>query len=84
MSYTTALASFQPGPGTNNDGLGMIYEDVTVTGSGDTSGTYVTNFVKTPIRALGPFVVTFSGQTATISSASLTGAETLRIIGFAG
>jgi hypothetical protein len=83
MSYTTALASFQPGPGTNNDSLGMLYEDVSVTGSGDTSGTYVTNFVKQPIRALGGFfVVTFSGQTATISSAALTGTEYLRIIGF--
>jgi hypothetical protein len=83
MSYTTALSSFQPGPGTNNDGSGMIYEDVSITGSGDTSGTYVTNFVKSPQRALGPFVVTFSGQTATISGAALTGTETLRIIGFA-
>jgi len=82
MSYTTALASYQPGPGQNNDGSGMIYEDVTVTGSGDTSGSYVTKFVKQPIRALGPFVVTFSGQTASISGASLTGSETLRIIGF--
>ena len=83
MSYTTALASYQPGPGCDNDGSGMIFEDVTVTGSGDTSGSYVTNFVKQPIRALGPFVVTFSGQTATISGAALTGSETLRIIGFA-
>ena len=83
MSYTTALASFQPGPGTNNDGSGMIYEDVTVTGAGDTSGTYTTSYVKQPQRALGPFVVTFSGQVATISGAALTGSETLRIIGFA-
>lgn len=83
MAYTTALASYQPGPGTNDDGLGMIYEDVTVTGSGDTTGTYVTKFVKQPQRALGPFVVAFSGQTATISGPSLTGSQTLRIIGFA-
>jgi len=83
MSYTTALASYQPGPGTDNDGQGMLFEDVSVTGSGDTSGTYVTKYVKQPQRALGPFVVTFSGQTATISGPSLTGTQTLRIIGFA-
>lgn len=83
MSYTTALASYQPGPGKNEDGSGMIYEDVTVTGSGDTSGTYTTKFVKQPQRALGPFVVTFSGQVATISGPSLTGSQTLRIMGFA-
>ena len=84
MAYTTALAPYQPGAGTNDDSSGMIYEDVTVTGSGDTTGTYVTSFVKQPQRALGGFfVVTFSGQTATITSASLTGAQTLRIIGFA-
>lgn len=83
MSYTTALASNQPGPGTDNGGLGMIFEDVSITGAGDTSGSYVTNFVKQPQRALGPFVVTFSGQTATISGPSLTGTEYLRIIGFA-
>ena len=82
MSYTTALASYQPGPGTNNDGLGMLYEDVSVTGAGDTTGTYTTKFVKQPQRALGPFVVTFSGQVATITGPSLTGTETLRIIGF--
>lgn len=83
MSYTTALAAYQPGPGINNDSSGMLYEDVLVTGSGDTSGTYVTKFIKQPQRALGPFVVTFSGQTATISGPALTGSETLRIIGFA-
>jgi hypothetical protein len=61
----------------------MIYEDVSILGAGDTTGTYTTSFVKQPIRALGPFIVTFSGQVATISSASLTGTEYLRIIGFA-
>ncbi len=83
MSYTTALASYQPGPGMNDDGSGLIYEDVSITGSGDTSGTYVTKFVKQPVRGLGPFIVTFSGQTATISGPSLTGTETLRIMGWA-
>jgi hypothetical protein len=82
MAYTTALASFQPGPGTNNDGLGMLYEDITVVGAGDTTGTYVTNFVKTPIRVLGPFTYSISGQTVTLGSASLTGTELARIIGF--
>lgn len=83
MSYTTALATYQPGPGMNDDGSGLIFEDVLITGAGDTSGSYVTKFVKQPVRALGPFVVTFSGQTASISGASLTGTETLRIMGWA-
>ncbi len=83
MAYTTALASFQPGPGTNEDGAGMIYEDITVTGAGDTTGTYTTNFVKQPIRVLGPFTYTISGQGVTLSSAALTGVATARIIGFA-
>ena len=82
MSYTTALAAYQPGPGTDSNGMGMLFEDVSVTGAGDTSGTYVCQFIKQPQRALGPFVVTFSGQTATISGPSLTGTETLRILGF--
>ena len=81
MSYVTALASFQPGP--SPDGNGMIYEDVLITGSGDTSGTYVTKFVKQPQRVLGPFTYTISGQTVTLGSAALTGTELARIIGFA-
>ena len=82
MAYTTALAAYQPGPGCNNDGLGMIYEDITVTGSGDTTGTYTTQFVKQPQRVLGPFTYTISGQVVTLGSASLTGVEVARIIGF--
>jgi hypothetical protein len=82
MAYTTALAALQPGPGCNNDGLGMLFEDITVTGSGDTTGTYVTNFVKQPQRVLGPFTYSISGQTVTLSSASLTGVTTARIEGF--
>lgn len=82
MSYTTALATPQPGPGTNNDGAGMIYEDITVVGSGDTSGTYTTQFVKQPLRVLGPFTYSISGQVVTLGSASLTGTETARIIGY--
>lgn len=84
MSYTTSLAPLQPGPGQNNDGSGMIYEDVKVVGAGDTSGTWTTQFVKQPQRILGPFTLTsISGQVVTIGSASLTGTEYMRVIGFA-
>ena len=82
MAYTTALAAYQPGPGTNNDGQGMLYEDITVIGSGDTTGTYTTQFVKQPQRVLGAFTYTISGQVVTLGSASLTGVEVARIIGF--
>jgi len=82
MAYTTALAAYQPGPGCNNDGSGMLYEDVLVTGAGDTSGSWVTQFVKSPQRVLGPFVYSISGQTVTLSGASLTGTEIARVIGF--
>jgi len=82
MSYTTALAAYQPGPGTNNGGMGMIYEDVLVTGAGDTSGTWTTQFVKSPQRVLGPFVYSISGQVVTLSGPSLTGTEIARVIGF--
>ncbi len=82
MSYTTALAAYQPGPGTNNDGSGTLFEDVLVTGAGDTSGTWTTQFIKQPLRVLGPFTYSISGQTVTLGSASLTGTEVARIIGF--
>ncbi len=83
MSYTTAAVPYQLGPGMNNDGTGMIFEDIQVTGSGDTSGTYVTKYVVQPLRVLGPFTYTISGRTVSLASASLTGVETARIIGFA-
>lgn len=83
MAYTTALATPQPGPGTNDDSSGMIYEDITVTGAGDTTGTWTTQFVKQPQRVLGPFTYSISGQVVTLGSASLTGVEVARIIGFA-
>jgi hypothetical protein len=83
MAYTTALAPFQPGPGTNDDGSGMIYEDVLVTGSGDTTGTWTTQFVKQPQYVLGPFVYSISGQVVTLSGAALTGTQIARVIGFA-
>ena len=81
MSYTTALASGQIGP--SPDSNGMIYEDITVTGSGDTSGTYTTKYVKQPQRVLGPFTYSISGQVVTLGSAALTGTESARIIGYA-
>jgi len=83
MAYTTALAAYQPGPGTNDDGSGMIYEDVLVTGAGDTTGTWTTQFVKQPLRVLGPFVFSISGQVVTLSGASLTGTQIARVMGFA-
>ncbi len=83
MAYTTALAAYQNGAGANNDGSGMVFEDITVLGAGDTTGTYVTKFVKQPLRVLGAFTYSISGQTVTLGSASLTGTEVARIIGFA-
>ena len=81
MAYTTALASYQPGPfpGPN----GMIQEDITVTGSGDTTGTYTTKFVKQPQYVIGPFTYSISGQVITLGSASLTGTSAARVVGFA-
>jgi hypothetical protein len=61
----------------------MIYEDILVTGAGDTTGTYTTKFVKQPQRVLGPFTYSISGQVVTLGSASLTGTESARIIGYA-
>ncbi len=81
MAYTTASAPYQIAPGMDNGG--MIYEDITVTGSGDTTGTFVCKYVVQPQRVLGPFTYTISGRTVTLGSASLTGVETARIIGFA-
>lgn len=82
MAYTTALAPYFTGPGTTTDGSGMVYEDITVTGAGDTTGTYVCKFLKQPQRVLGPFTYTISSQTVTLSSASLTGVTSARIIGW--
>ena len=82
MAYSTTLAPYQPGPGCNNDGMGMLFEDVQVTGSGDTTGTWTTQFIKQPQRVLGPFVYSISGQTVTLSGAALTGTQIARVIGF--
>ncbi len=84
MSYTTSAPPYQIGPGMQNDSVGMIFEDVKVVGSGDTSGNYTAKFVKQPQRIEGPFTLTsISGQVVTFGSASLTGTEYMRIIGFA-
>jgi hypothetical protein len=81
MAYTTALAPYQPGPSPGPNG--MIFEDITVTGSGDTAGTWTTKFVKQPQYVIGPFTYSISGQVVTLGSASLTGVEGARVIGFA-
>ena len=81
MAYTTSLATGQVGP--SPDSNGMVYEDVTVVGAGDTTGTWTTLYVKQPLRVLGPFTYSISGQVVTLGSASLTGTETARVIGYA-
>ena len=80
MSYTIASVSgiSWPAPDAN----GMIYEDITVTGSGDTTGTYTTKFVKQPQYVLGGFIYSFSGQVATLSGVTLTGTMAARIVGY--
>jgi len=82
MAYTTALAAYQPGPGCDTGGMGMLFEDVLVTGSGDTTGTYTTQFIKQPQRVLWLGTYSISGQVVTLSSASLTGTAIARVIGF--
>lgn len=80
--HAITLADNQPGP--SPDGMGFVYEDVQVIGTGGTTGVYTTNFVKTPERVIGgPFTFTFSGQDVTFNSAALTGTTWARIIGFA-
>ncbi len=80
MAYTTASVAGVNWP--SPDGNGMVYEDITVVGAGDTTGTYVTKYVKQPIFVRGPFTYTISGQTVTLGSASLTGTETAQIVGY--
>jgi len=79
--HAITLASGQVGP--SPDSNGMIYEDVTVVGTGGTTGAYTTQFVKQPQRVLGPFTYSFSGQVVTLGSAAMTGTESARIIGYA-
>jgi hypothetical protein len=81
MAYTTAAVAYQLGPSPDN--WGMIHEDITVVGAGDTTGTYTTQWVKQPQYVQGPFTYSVSGQVVTLGSASLTGTEVARIIGYA-
>jgi hypothetical protein len=78
-----AITLATPLGGPSPDDSGLIYEDVQVVGTGGTSGTYVTNFVRQPQRVLGPFTYSFSGQTVTLGSAAFTGTEMVRIFGYA-
>jgi hypothetical protein len=78
-----AIALATPLGGPSPDESGLIFEDVAVTGTGGTTGTYTTNFVKQPLRVLGSFfTVTFSGQVGTFASAAFTGIKYVRILGF--
>lgn len=79
--HAITLASPLGGP--SPDDSGLIFEDVQVVGTGGTTGTYTTNFVKQPQRVLGPFTYSFSGQVVTLGSAAFTGTEMARILGYA-
>lgn len=67
VNLTIALASsHQPYP----FGNGLIAEDVTITGANsanDDTGAYTTQFVKQPLRFLGAFSYSFSGQVMTLT-----------------
>lgn len=79
MAYTTALAAGQFGSSPQENGL--LFEDITVVGSADTTGTYTAQ-MKSPQYVLGGFTYTISGQVVTLSSASLTGTALARVIGY--
>jgi len=79
MAYTTALATGQYGFVPTEGGL--VAEDITVTGAGDTTGTYTTQ-MKQPQYVIGPFTYSISGQIVTLGSGSLTGVEGARVIGY--
>ena len=78
-----AIALATPLGGPMPDSSGMIADDVIVTGTGGTTGTYTTNFVKQPQRVIGDFAYSFSGQVVTLTSAAFTGVRSARIIGYA-
>ena len=63
------------------DDSGLVFEDVTVTGTGGTTGSYTTQ-MKQPQRVLGDFAYSISGQVVTLSSAAFTGVRMARILGF--
>lgn len=79
--HAITLATPQGGP--NPDDSGFVAEDVQVVGTGGTTGSYTTSYVKQPIRVLGPFTSSFSGQVVTLGSAAFTGTEYARILGYA-
>ena len=79
MAYSFTTLSKGPEP----DGSGMVFEDVKVTGSGDTTGTYTAQFVKQPQFVRGPFTYSISGTAVTLGSASLSGSEVAQIVGYA-
>jgi hypothetical protein len=78
-----AITLATPFGGPFPDDSGLVAEDVQVVGTGGTSGTYTTQFVKQPQRVIGPFSYSFSGQVVTLTSAAFTGTEAARILGFA-
>ena len=78
-----AITLATPLGGPSPDDSGLIFEDVTVVGTGGTSGTYTTSFVKQPQRVLGGFSYSFSGQVVTLTNAAFTGTQSARIFGYA-
>jgi hypothetical protein len=78
-----AIALATPLGGPSPDDSGLIYEDVLVTGTGGTSGTYTTKFVKQPQRVLWGGSYSISGQVVTLVSAAFTGVAMARIFGYA-
>jgi hypothetical protein len=78
-----AIALATPLGGPQPDESGLIAEDVIVTGTGGTTGTYTTQFVKQPQRVLGDFTYSFAGQVVTLTSAAFTGLRSARILGYA-
>lgn len=66
-NLTIATASDQqPYPYSN----GLIAEDVTITGAAsanDDTGTYTTKYVRQPLRFIGAFSYSFSGQVMTLT-----------------
>lgn len=68
VNLTIAAVSGPVGPYPLENGL--IGEDVTVTGAAsanDDTGTYTTKYVKQPLRFMGPFSYSFSGQVMTLT-----------------
>lgn len=77
--HAITLASGQTG--TSPDETGMVLEDVQVVGTAGTSGTYTTQ-MKQPLRVIGGFSYSISGQVVTLTSAAFTGTMAARILGY--